>query len=118
MSTGGDETTSEFTVTVSQACVEGVSNNLRICWGPDLCNALVFQPGDVDLGLLSAEVEQGVPEPGSGVEAETPAATVALPATGVHDTGGRDASWFSALLTALGLVGVAISWSVFRRVRR
>lgn len=50
-----DPGTSNFTLSVRAECVEGRSNNLRICWGQDLCSALVFEPGEVDVGLLRAD---------------------------------------------------------------
>jgi hypothetical protein len=108
-STGGTAGTSDFTVTVSSKCVQGVSGNLRICWAEGQCSAAVFQPGDISVGMLSSDVVQGVPEGGSGVQ-ETPAATRALPSTGHAGSvslSGRP-RWFWIWPAVLGAAGLLV----------
>jgi len=113
-STGGNASSSAFTVIVSADCVKGVSGNLRICWGQNRCSAVEFQAGTVDVGLLSTEVEQGVPEGGSGVTA-TPPGNVGLPNTGTGDSDELSLGGFALtlLLVIAGLCGV--SWLVYAR---
>lgn len=115
-STDGSPTISDFLLTVPSECVEGVSGNLRICWGQSLCSALTFQAGSISVGLLSTEVEEGIPEGGSGV---TSTPMVGLPQTGTlganeHSSG---FAWPFVLLTGVAAsLGIWLATALYRRL--
>jgi hypothetical protein len=67
-STSGFEPTepgnSNFSLSVRDECIEGRSGNIRICWADDRCAPLIYQPGEVDVGLLQAGSDAPTPPDG------------------------------------------------------
>lgn len=60
----GSDSISGFALILEGRCIEGLSQNFRVCWGDDLCDVVVpsffppFQPGrTVEFGLLDPSIE-------------------------------------------------------------
>ena len=63
---------SRFSITVNRSCFANLAANLRICWGPDMCQAFDFEGARrVNLGTLSVRApEVIVPDAGGALHAE------------------------------------------------
>ena len=92
----GESTTSDFSLSVNAECIKENSGNLRVCWGPNLCQGVELSPGDdVDLGSLKfRESVAFPPNVGGGVPE--------LHSSGDHVTEGR-------VGMSLGLAALAAS---------
>ena len=56
---------SRVSLSVDDSCVKGNSGNLRICWADNQCQVFQFKAGEtVDLGELTTEKVEGIPQAG------------------------------------------------------
>jgi hypothetical protein len=105
----GDTANSRFSLTLDPQCMKSNSGNLRVCWGPGLCQGVEVKPGEtVDLGTLKFRASVAFPpDAGGGIE-------------GAHassDRFGRDFAGIGLGIAALAASGAGLVLVAFARRR-
>lgn len=65
----GDQANSRFMLAVRADCVKDASGNMRVCWGPNLCQGIEFERGKaIDVGKLELRPSVAFPPDTGGAD--------------------------------------------------